>query len=76
LHVYINDGGAYVTIKDDGRPFDPIKAGKMGDKRIGDGNYMHLGLRLVNQIIPDITYKYMYGQNTVFIFRPLTESNK
>jgi anti-sigma regulatory factor (Ser/Thr protein kinase) len=76
LHVYINDGGAYVTIKDDGRPFDPIKAGKMGDKRIGDGNYMHLGLRLVNQIIPDITYKYMYGQNTVFIFRPLRESNK
>ena len=26
--------------------------------------------------INKVTYKYMYGQNTVFIFRPLTESNK
>jgi len=71
LHVYINDEGVYVTMKDAGRPFDPITAGKMADKHIGEKDYEHLGLRLVTNIIPDITYKYMYGQNTVFICRQL-----
>jgi hypothetical protein len=44
-------------------------AGKMADENIGKKEYQHLGLRLVTNIIPDITYKYMYGQNTVFIHR-------
>ena len=30
---------------------------------------MTLGRRLVTNIIPDITYKYMYGQNTIFIWK-------
>jgi len=41
----------------------------MSDKNIGNKEYQHLGLRLVTNIIPDITYKYMYGQNTVFIYK-------
>ncbi len=42
---------------------------KMSDENIGKEEYKHLGLRLVTNIIPDISYKYMYGQNTVFIHK-------
>ncbi len=69
VHLCCNPEGIYVTLKDAGKPFDPIQAGKMSDKNIGKENYQHLGLRLVTNIIPDINYKYMYGQNTVFIHK-------
>jgi len=69
LHIHVNDEGVFVTMKDAGRPFDPIKTGKMADSHIGTEGHEHLGLRLVTNIIPDITYKYMYGQNTVFIWK-------
>ena len=69
VHIFMNDADVYPTLKDAGRPFDPMKAGKMADKHIGTEGYQHLGLRLVTNIIPDISYKYMYGQNTVFIYR-------
>lgn len=69
VHINVSDEGIFVTIKDAGRPFDPMQAGKMADENIGKEDYQHLGLRLVTNIIPDITYKYMYGQNTVFIYR-------
>lgn len=45
------------------------KSGKMSDENIGKEEYKHLGLRLVTNIIPDISYKYMYGQSTVFIHK-------
>ena len=73
LHVNISKDSIFITIKDDGRPFDPIQAGKMADERIGQAGHEHLGLRLVTNIIPDITYKYMYGQNTVFISRKMKQ---
>ena len=41
----------------------------MADKNIGSKDFQHLGLRLVTNIIPDISDKFMYGQNTVFIHR-------
>ena len=69
VHIYINDEGIFVTLKDAGKPFDPIKAGKMADKNIGSKEHPYLGLRLVTNIIPDISYKYMYGENTVLICR-------
>ena len=69
LHIHVNDEGVFVTMKDAGRPFDPIKTGKMADSHIGTEGHEHLGLRLVTNIIPDISYKYMYGQNTVFIHK-------
>ena len=69
VHIHINDDGIFVTLKDAGKPFDPIKAGKMADPNIGTKGNEHLGLRLVTNIIPDITYKYMYGQNTVFLWQ-------
>ena len=71
VHIQINDDGTFVTLKDAGKPFDPMKAGKMADAHIGEADYPHLGLRLVTNIIPDVSYKYMYGQNTVFIWRKL-----
>ena len=69
VHLCVNDKGIYVTLKDAGRPFDPIKAGKMADEHIGTQDNEHMGLRLVTNIIPDITYKYMYGQNTIFLWK-------
>ena len=67
VHIQINADGIFVTLKDAGKPFDPVRAGKMADPNIGTEGNEHMGLRLVTNIIPDITYKYMYGQNTVFI---------
>ncbi len=52
-----------VLLKDDGRPFNPIL--KETPKGIE-----HLGLRLVNSACQDMTYKYMYDQNMVYITFP------
>ena len=41
----------------------------MADEHIGTQDNEHMGLRLVTNIIPDITYKYMYGQNTIFLWK-------
>lgn len=65
VHIQINADGIFVTLKDAGRPFDPVTAGRVA------GDNGHMGLRLVTGIVPDITYKYMYGQNTVFICHKL-----
>ena len=46
----------------------------MAAPNIGTEGNEHMGLRLVTSIIPDITYKYMYGQNTVFICQIHSES--
>jgi Na+-driven multidrug efflux pump/anti-sigma regulatory factor (Ser/Thr protein kinase) len=73
VHLHISNEGMFVTLKDAGRPFDPIKSGKMADKNIGTKDNEHLGLRLITNIIPDITYKFMYGQNTVFICKKNTD---
>jgi anti-sigma regulatory factor (Ser/Thr protein kinase) len=72
IHIQENSDGIYITLKDAGKPFDPVKYGKkeMQEKDDVKGNE-HLGLRLVTSVIPDITYKYMYGQNTVFISLPV-----
>ena len=69
VHLHVNNDGVFVTLKDAGRPFDPVKAGKMADKNIGTEGHEYMGLRLITQIIPDINYKFMYGQNTVFIWK-------
>jgi len=69
VHLHVDSDGVFVTLKDAGKPFDPIKAGKMADDKIGTKDYEYMGLRLVTNIIPDITYKFMYGQNTVFIWK-------
>ena len=67
IHIYSDDETTCVTLKDCGRPFNPIMAGKMVDPDIAKEGFEHLGLRLVNQIVEDISYKYMYGLNIVLI---------
>lgn len=69
VHIQVCGDGIFVTLKDAGKPFDPVRAGKMADPNIDTEGNEHMGLRLVTSIIPDITYKYMYGQNTVFIYQ-------
>ena len=72
IHIHVNTEGVFVTLKDAGKPFDPVKYGKKEVQKNDDAkDNEHLGLRLVTSIIPDITYKYMYGQNTVFISLPV-----
>lgn len=39
----------------------------MADPDIGKKGSEHLGLRLVNNIVENISYKYMYGLNIVLI---------
>ena len=67
IHIYSDDEGTCVTLKDGGKPFNPLLAGKMADPDIGKEGYEHLGLRLVNNIVENISYKYMYGLNVVLI---------
>lgn len=56
-----------MALKDCGKPFNPLLAGKMADPNIGREGCEHLGLRLVNNIVENISYKYMYGLNIVLI---------
>ncbi len=39
----------------------------MADHNIGREGCEHLGLQLVNNIVENISYKYMYGLNIVLI---------
>ena len=34
IYAYVEDGTAYVTLKDAGRPFNPLMTGKMADSHI------------------------------------------
>ena len=47
IHIYSDDEGTCVTLKDGGKPFNPLLAGKMADPDIGKEGCEHLGLRLV-----------------------------
>ena len=64
--IYSDDKGTCVALKD-GRSFIPILAGKMASPDIGKEGFEYLGLRLVNNIVENISYKYMYGLNVVLI---------
>ena len=65
IHIRCTDSLVTILLKDDGRPFNPI---------LGASDSMeHLGLRLVNGASHDITYKYMYDQNMVFIKFPCSQ---
>ena len=67
IHIYSDDESTCVALKDGGKPFNPLLAGKMADPDIGKEGSEHLGLRLVNTIVENISYKYMYGLNIVLI---------
>ena len=67
IHIYSDDESTCVALKDGGKPFNPLLADKMADPDIGKEGSEHLGLRLVNTIVENISYKYMYGLNIVLI---------
>ena len=67
VHIYTDDESTCVALKDGGKPFNPLLADKMADPDIGKEGSEHLGLRLVNTIVENISYKYMYGLNIVLI---------
>jgi anti-sigma regulatory factor (Ser/Thr protein kinase) len=67
IHIYSDDEGTCVALKDGGKPFNPLFSGKMADTDISKESSEHLGLRLINNLVENISYKYMYGLNVVLI---------
>lgn len=58
VHIHDYDGKACVSVKDDGRAFDPVHYDK---ERRG------AGLKILNGLCTDIDYQHMYGQNMTFM---------
>ena len=67
VHVFARDQHVRVALKDGGRPFDPVKAGRAAKTALMGDDTPNLGLRIAANIVTDISYKYMYGLNIVFI---------
>jgi anti-sigma regulatory factor (Ser/Thr protein kinase) len=68
VHIYSDDKGTCVALKDGGKPFNPLFVGKrltpdLSSKEGCEG----LGLCLINNLVENISYKYMYGLNVVLI---------
>lgn len=68
VHIYSDDEDTCVALKDGGKPFNPLFSRKMPEPDISstEGSE-HLGLRLINNLVENISYKYMYGLNIVLI---------
>ena len=58
LHICFLQGKLHISIKDDGIPFNPISTA-IEQRRIG--------LSLIHGFCEKIEYKYMYGQNMIFL---------
>jgi anti-sigma regulatory factor (Ser/Thr protein kinase) len=58
LHICSLQGKLHISIKDDGIPFNPISTA-IEQRRIG--------LSLIHGFCEKIEYKYMYGQNMIFL---------
>ena len=67
VHVFVRDQHVRVALKDGGRPFDPVKAGRAATTDLVGDDMPNLGLRIATNIVTDISYKYMYGLNIVLI---------
>jgi len=51
-----------ISLKDDGRPFNPTLSENYEDDTTGENP--RFGLKIVNNLGVEIIYQYMYGQNT------------
>ena len=67
VHIRCTESMVSVLLKDDGRPFNPML------QETPEG-MEHLGLRLVKGTKHQMTYKYMYDQNMVYMVFPLEAS--
>lgn len=57
-----------ITIKDAGKPFNPVRSfGETAAQAYERGENMHLSLQIINRMCEDLSYNYMYGQNTVYM---------
>lgn len=61
LNVRVDGEEISAVLKDDGRPFDPTAAHDYS----GDGQ--KVGLKIINGVNADLKYRYMYGQNIIYI---------
>ena len=71
--VFVLDGDedVKVTIKDAGDPFNPVRNYRdSAADAIASGEDAELSLRLVNRLCKDLSYNYMYGQNTIYMSFP------
>src|SRR5574344_118971 len=59
LHVSYADDKLTVILKDDGKPFNPLKFDLTSDVE------EHIGMRIIQNIQGKIDYKYRYGQNII-----------
>ena len=84
VHIYSDDKGTCVALKDGGKPFNPLSRKEEGvsrnthssfllppssflEKNISKEGGEGLGLCLINNLVENISYKYMYGLNIVLI---------
>ena len=67
VHIYSDDEGTSVALKDGGKPFNPLFVGKMAEPNISKEGSENLGICLINNLVENISYKYMYGLNIVLI---------
>jgi anti-sigma regulatory factor (Ser/Thr protein kinase) len=67
IHAYADHQKVCIAIKDAGHPFDPISLGKKAGLPISDYDTSNLGVRIAANLVEDISYKYMYGLNSVLI---------
>jgi putative MATE family efflux protein len=58
LHIHTQGEQLCVSVKDDGRAFDPVHF---------DVEKRRSGLKILNGLCEDIDYQYMYGQNMTFM---------
>lgn len=65
LQITVSAEKATMLLKDDGGPFNPVEKTGTGNSDPLSGN--GLGLTLLRGMAPNLIYKYMYGQNTVFV---------
>lgn len=68
VFILYETDGVKVTIKDAGAPFNPVKTfTKNAVEAMSSGEDMDLSLLLVNKVCSELTYNYMYGQNTIYM---------
>ena len=74
VHIYSDDKGTCVALKDGGKPFKSsehisflLPPSSFLEKNISKEGGEGLGLCLINNLVENISYKYMYGLNIVLI---------
>ena len=67
ISIVEEDENVKVSIKDAGKPFNPVRSFDAPDSSDMNLEDETLSLRLVNVLCKDLTYNYMYGQNAIFM---------